>query len=256
MKLRIIIITLCLTFLGHHFEIEAKRGPRRKRAYNCSAKYQKAHTRFEKGRYGDVQSRLSDMKYNCNGHPVYDSLLYLLGRAYMLGKKPQEGKVEFQQLTRDFPESPFFVETRYRIAQCSYLTSASWDRDQTETRQAIRELNLFLDRYPDSGFADSAKADLAACREKLAKKDFMSASFYKKIEEFESAVVYYRVVINDHPETSYVPHAKLAMAESLLKINQNSEARSILDDLIDTKGVAPAIKEKALDLQDKLIRAR
>ncbi|MBD3344539.1 MAG: outer membrane protein assembly factor BamD [Chitinivibrionales bacterium] len=221
-----------------------------KEAYNCSERFEKVKKKFEKGKYGDVKNICDDIRLNCHGHNVMDSVIYYLAKAQMLTKNPDEAKVEFQQIVRDYPNSPFAEEARFRIGQCSLLDSKSFERDQATTKEAIRELRRFVISYPQSPFADSAKVYYSQAIEKLAKKEFSNARFYEKIDEYEAAVVYYKVLINEFPESKYVPEAKLNMVEDLMKVNRETEAQAILEDLLNSeigneiRGKAEALKER------------
>ena len=49
-------------------------------------------------------------------------------------------------------------------------------------------------------------------RNKLAKKDFYTASLYIKLEEFDSANIYYYSIINNYYDTEYVNDALINIA--------------------------------------------
>jgi outer membrane protein assembly factor BamD len=135
---------------------------------------------------------------------------------------------------RDFGQSPFEEESRYRIGYSSAAGSLDFQHDQTTTKDAIRELGEFIEMNPASRYVDSAKASLGECRDKLAKKEFMNARFYEKTSELEAAIVYYKVVLDEYPECQYVPEAMLSMAEDLVKMNRTGEARDVLRELVDS----------------------
>ncbi|MBD3392133.1 MAG: outer membrane protein assembly factor BamD [Chitinivibrionales bacterium] len=224
---RVLVVGLTVVFAVSSATDAAWRS-RRKKRYDCSARLARALVKYDKGRFGDVKTILTDTKYQCGGHSAMDSILYYLGMAHLQSRSANEAKLEFERLINDFPNSPFAEEAAFRIGHCSYLSSNPPARDQSTTRDAIRELTNFLDRHPESALADSAKKYLHKSREKLAEKAFNTARFYEKIDKYEAAVVYYRALIDEYPESEYVMESRLATARCLARVARAVEARDEL----------------------------
>jgi len=244
-----IAILICIAVGWSAPSVERRK--KQSRLIDCSVKLKKVVAAYGKKHYGEVEIDLAEMKTSCSGHNAMDSIIYFLGMAYLLDKKPEEAKYEFQEIMRDFPKSPFFEEAHFRIGHCSHAAAPTYERDQADTREAIRQLNEFLDTYGDSRFADSARYYLAEANEKLAKKEFMSARFYEKISEFEAAIIYYKTVVSDFPGSKYVPEAKLQMAEDLVKVRRPAEAVQVLDEIL-SEPAPDDIRIKAKALKDRL----
>ncbi len=242
-----ILVIGCLAFLP----LDSMAAKGEKKAANCSEKLNKAIERYNDGKHGDVILSLADLKVQCSGHESMDSLIYYLGMSYMMKERTEEAKYEFKQLIRDFPRSELTEQARFRVGHASFIGSRSYERDQTETKQAIRELSQFVEMNPDSKYRDSAVVYLNDAIEKLAKKDFMSARFYEKMEEYESAVVYYRVFLEEFPESKFVPEATVSMAEDLYKINRISEARDLLQEVVAAE-YPQEIRSRARSLLDRI----
>lgn len=203
------------------------------RRFDCRERVEEAIARYEKGRYNDVKTKLDEVRYQCGGHSVIDTVLYYLGMAHLRSKQALEAKGHFERLVQHYPNSVFAQEALFRIGHASYQESNPYNRDQTETRQAIRELRVFLETYPEGSLADSARVYLDKCNDKLAHKQFSSARFYHRIDEYEAAVVYYRTLIEEFPHSAYVGQSKLYMAQALVKINRSGEALSVVEDLLE-----------------------
>lgn len=246
------IVSLCLAAFAapspaHHRSDKIKA----KKLYNCQIKTARAIAKFEKRRYIDAQTILMDVKLNCSGNENMDTVLYYLALSYMRQKKFIEAQGEFEQLTREFTQSAFAVESEYRVGYCDFMNAPLADLDQNATRDAIRKLQDFMDANQDSPFGDSAKACIETGISKLAEKEFLNARFYEKSNRFESAVVYYRIVIDEFPQTAFANKSRLGMAEALYKLNRQTEALGAIDDLLTSSPDAET-KEKALVLRDKL----
>lgn len=252
MNFRPLLICLIATCIAFPAAVYAKTAKKPRPVIDCSAKLKKVLQDYQKKHYADVQLALTDMKISCSGHDAMDSIIYYLGMSYLLDKKAVEAKIEFQQLVRDFPNSVFFEEAHYRIGQSSYAGSNTFDRDQSSTKDALRELIDFTESYSESRFVDSARLYISDGTEKLAKKELMSARFYEKVEEYEAAIVYYKVVVTEYPQSRFVPEAKISMAEDLIKVNRMSEANEVLDEVINEPGMTDAIRTKARALKARV----
>jgi outer membrane protein assembly factor BamD len=228
-----------------------ERRKRRKPRYNCSEEIQKALSLYERGRFGRVSTILSEVKLQCSGHQVIDTALYYNGKALLETKSEGEAKNEFQRLIQDFPNSPFYEEAHFLIGYCSYLESYPPDRDQSITREAIRELREFAEQFPQSEFADSARVYLKKCRGKLAQKEYNNARFYERIGEYEAAVIYYQSLIENYPESELILQAELNLAEALIHVNRTTEAKAVVDELSD-ETVHKEIRQRIIELYKKI----
>jgi outer membrane protein assembly factor BamD len=250
-KLRHVALIMGLILLvPSHGAQRRKRGPR----YDCSVRVNKAIKAFERKRYNEVRTILEDVHYQCAGHSVIDTAFYYLGMALLRNKSPIESKTQFERLIQNFPNSGYNEEAHFRLGHCSFLESNPYDRDQTKTHEAVRELTDFVDMFPGSPFADSAKTYLDRCRDKLARKEYESARFYERIGEYEAAIIYFKAVIDEFPRSAYVPESKLLMARALLKVNRTIEAREVIDDILGGS-YSDEIVHKAKALRDNLRRS-
>jgi len=224
---------------------------RTKKLYDCSGKIQKAIEKYNKKKYLDCQDILTEVLTQCPGHSAYDTALYYQAKSMLATKKYDEAKTEFDRLASTYPNSPFYEEAFFRIGQCMFLESNAPDLDQATTKDAQGRLKDFCESFSKSLYADSARAVIALTEEKLAEKEFLNARFYEKIDQFEAAVVYYKMVIQGFPQSKLVPEAMLAMAEDLIKSNRMGEAATTLDDLTSRTN-DDAVLKKARSLKSKL----
>jgi outer membrane protein assembly factor BamD len=207
---------------------------RRSKQFDCDEKVRKAITSFQKKRYNQVKTIMDEVKINCRGLSVMDTGMYYLGKAYLLLKQPNEARLEFEMFVQEYPNSVFAEEVQFLLGCCNFREANSYERDQTKTNEAIRKFTEFIELHPESKFADSAKWYLNECQERLAKKEFESAQFYEVIKQYESAIVYYRYIIEQFPQTSFIPECWLSLAKNLAKVSRPSEAVSVLQTVLNS----------------------
>jgi outer membrane protein assembly factor BamD len=215
--------------------------------YNCSSRLSEAITKYQAGKYGSAKAILDDVKLQCAGHPIMDSVEYYLAMSMVRMKLYADAKLEFTRITQDFPHSSFFDEAQFRIGYCVFKMSRPVERDQDETREAQKLFSDFLEVYPSSAFADSVQKYLKLTVNKLAEKEFSIARFYQRIGEKEAAVVYYKSFVNGYPASEFAAQARLNMGQVLIELTRKSEAREVLNELVEQEKTGE-IARKAQEL--------
>ena len=109
----------------------------------------------------------------------------------------------FKRFAKDFPRSEFAEECAFMGAYCKYLESPKSSLDQTNTYEAITELQLFINLYPDSDRIEECNSLIDELRKKLEKKDFEIAQLYLKMEEYKAALTSLNNIIKKYPSTTY-----------------------------------------------------
>jgi len=238
-------VLICLVVPPSTF---AKRG----KLFNCGESLHEGIEAYNRGRDNKATAVLQEVVYQCGGgYAAVDSALYYYGMSLLRSDRAAEAKSQFRRLVETHPDSPFFEEAHFRLGQSSFVQSNAFDRDQTETRQAIDELSDFVRAHPESPWVDSAQAYLKNCRDKLAHKDFASARFYHRIEKYDAAVVYYRTLMEEYPDSRFVPESKLYLAQALSRTNRVTEANLVVNDLLEGE-YGEEIKRRAELLQQRL----
>jgi outer membrane protein assembly factor BamD len=205
----------------------------KKPRYDCSKRIALALDKYNKKKFSSVKTMLDDVKLQCAGASGLDTVGYYLGMSLLHMKLYHEARLEFTNLMQEFPNSPLYEEALFRIAYAVFKGSRPVDRDQTETKEAHRLLNDFLENYPSSTFADSAQKYLKLAVDKLSQKEFEAAKFYQKIGEKEAAIVSYKAFIEEFPGSTYTPQAFLNLGQVLVDLKRSAEASTILTKLVE-----------------------
>ena len=211
--------------------------------YKCSERLETAAQRMEKKNYTDAIRILEDVRYQCGGSPLMDTVYYYAGMSHFRLKQYDDSRAEFETLYREHPRSPFMDEGHYRLAQMRFLQAHQWFRDQTETREAMRLLGDYVDTYPNGAYIDSAAALFKTSMDRLAEKEFNNALFYRKQKEHEAALIYYRAVLAEYPESKFAPESVVGMAEMLVALGRTQDAQDILEEL-DSAAFDEALKSR------------
>jgi outer membrane protein assembly factor BamD len=134
----------------------------------------------------------------------------------------------FRTYAKTFPNSPLIEEVEFKAANCSYLLSPNWSLDQTETRSAIQELQLFMDQFPASAYRDSSQHMIDNLRGKLERKSFENAAGYHKIGQYKSATIAMKNALKEYPDSPYREQLHYLILDSYYKYAlQSTERRKL-----------------------------
>lgn len=121
---------------------------------------------------------------------------YRMGDYYLSG-------YYWKRFIRQYPTSKHVEEATFLSAMCAVHNSPEYHLDQTETLNALDELQIFVDLYPDSELIDSCNQIMDRLNGKLEKKQFESARLYHKTEQHKAAVVAFDGMLEKYPNSTY-----------------------------------------------------
>jgi outer membrane protein assembly factor BamD len=86
-------------------------------------------------------------------------------------------------------------------------------------------------RFPDSRAAQRAATKLVRLADMFADKDYRSGRFYQRLKAYDSAILYFRGVVADYPQSRYAPQALLRLVQIYRLLNYADERRDTCDHL-------------------------
>ena len=121
---------------------------------------------------------------------------------------------QYGRFARQFPYSEKVEEAHFYSAWCKYKQSPDYSLDQSLTREAMEEFELFAERYPRSTRIPEVNNCLDEMRKKLIRKDYEIAYGYYFIEEYHAAYQSFKTFLNLYPEAPQREDAMFYMLES------------------------------------------
>lgn len=122
---------------------------------------------------------------------------------------------EFQDFLSLYPTHPRAPFAQYKLGMVHFHQMRRAERDQTETRNAIREFENFLDRYPtDAEWTSTVQARLREARDRLSEHDFTVGHFYYRAKFYPGAVNRFRQILDNDPEYSKRDEVYFYLGES------------------------------------------
>jgi outer membrane protein assembly factor BamD len=168
--------------------------------------------------------------------PMRPDAKLAIGDSY-LGEGTSEAYVlaiaEFQEFLSYYPTHPRADYAQFKLGLSHFRQMRSPQRDQTETRDAIREFEAFMIRYPNSPLLPDAKSHLRDARDRLSTSEFQVGAFYYRIHWYPGAIDRLTVLLKTDPEYTQRDGAYFYLAESYYKANRGKEALPYYERLLD-----------------------
>ena len=139
---------------------------------------------------------------------------------------------EFREFLTFYPTSPKADYAQYRlaVAQCEQMLAP--ERDQTNTREAVKELQVFVDRYPNSALLPEARALMRKAKDRLSEASYRVGFYYYRAKWYPGAVDRFRQVLSEDPEYTNRDAVYYHLAEALLRQGKNAEALPYFERLL------------------------
>ena len=192
-------------------------------------KFDKGEQFYNSGKYTRAKDELQSVIMNNPGSQMALDTQYLLGESHFKLKEYEDAALEFDRFARFSQNYERTELARFRICECAINMSNSFQKDQTNTIEAIDRLQEFIEDYPSSKNTDAASNEITSLRLKLAKKEFESARLYLKLEEYDSALIYLNNVLTQYYDTEIVDEVRLTIVFLYLLQNEVELATSYLE---------------------------
>lgn len=188
---------------------------------------------FADGDYLDAQTQLRIIILNAPGSTLVDRAQFLLAECHFKIKEYLLAAAEYEKLVRLYTRSEYLDDAQYKVGLSYFELSPKSDLDQKYTLLAISEFQKFLEDYPDSQLISEVAPKLDAARLKLARKEYNTATLYRRMAYFESAVISYNTVLSTYYDTEFAEPSLYYKADCLFKMQKLAEAATSLRVLLD-----------------------
>ena len=153
-----------------------------------------------------------------------------------LGEGSAEGFVlaqnEFREFLAFYPTHKRADYAHYKLAMTHFYQMHGPERDQTETREAIKELTAFLERFPRSAIVPEAQQKLREAKDRFSQSEYRVGFFYFRNKWYPGAIERFASVLKNDAQFTNRDAVYYHLAESLMRIERPAEALPYFDKLI------------------------
>jgi len=183
---------------------------------------------FEEDKYVKASQQFNIIVERASHTDLGDDALFFLAESYFLNEDYDLALIEFEKLVSRMGFSPYIEKSRWRICETLMLLSPNFYHDQDSSMKAITQIQEL--------------------RSRLAEKNMETGKLYVKLKAYDSAIVSYKIVINDFYDTKFFEEANIEVIRCLSLLNKKDEAKQFLLNLEKNEKsvVTDSFKKKAL----------
>ena len=167
--------------------------------------------------------------------PVRPDAKLAIGDTY-IGEGSSESLVlaiaEFQEFLSFYPTHPRADYAQYKLGLAHFRQMRAPQRDQSETRNTVREFETFLTRYPNSTYAPEVRNRLREAKDRLSEAEFEVGRFYFRIHWYPGAIDRLTALMREDPTFTARDGVYFYLGESLIKVSRQAEALPLYEKLI------------------------
>ena len=131
---------------------------------------------------------------------------------------------EFREFLTFYPTNPKADYAQYKLAMSHFRQMRAPERDQTETKAALVEFDIFFQKYPDSALTSEVKQSWRIARDRLSAASVVVAMHYYRIRWYPGAIDRFREILRDDPAFTGRDAVYYYLAESLARTDKTAEA--------------------------------
>lgn len=225
-------------------------------------KYEAAKAFFTEGSYGKAATLLEELVPILKGSSYGEEALYMLGMTYQNQGDYVMAANYFTTYYTSYPRGEFTEEARFQSGRSLYLGTPEFRLDQTNTYNAIRELQVFIEFFPSSARRLQAQDMIFELQDRLVEKEYYSAKLYYDLgtytgnssiastgNNYQAAIVTAQNVLKDYPYTSMrealallILKAKYGLAKESVEEKKQERMQDVIDEYYAFKNDFPESK--------------
>ena len=186
--------------------------------------FEYAKNLYDRGKYLDAITEFTVITLKYSGNPIVDDAQFYLAESHFKNEEFLIAVSEYQKVINDYPESVYVQGCFYKIGLSFYNLSQRPELDQEYTLKALRQFQIFIEAYPDSDLRPEADQRLFELRSKMARKQLLGGNVYRKMGIYDSALIYYNILLEKYYDTPSAERAMYWKGFCLYKLKEYEEA--------------------------------
>jgi outer membrane protein assembly factor BamD len=184
---------------------------------------------LKKKHWADAREYYRQVVDNYPQSPIRPDAKLGIGETY-LGEGSTEALVmganEFREFLTFYPTNPKADVAQFHLALCHQKQMRAAERDQTETKDALKEYQVFFDRYPNSELMPEVRTQWREARDRLSMASYRVGVTYYRQRWWPGAVARFREVLAEDKEFTGLDGVYFHLADSLLKADTTADKKA------------------------------
>jgi outer membrane protein assembly factor BamD len=158
-----------------------------------------------------------------------------LGDTY-LGENTTESVIlavnEYREYLTFYPTGKRNDYAQFKLGMAHYAQMLGPQRDQTQTKEAMKEFETFVERFPQSPLVEEGRRRLRDCRDRLSQSEYEVGLFYWRTRWYPGSIDRFKSLLKDDPEFTRRDAVYYYLADSLGRMRLQAQAIPYLDKLL------------------------
>ena len=139
---------------------------------------------------------------------------------------------EYREFLSFYPTNARADYAQFKLGMAHSRQMRGAQRDQTETRETIKEFETFVARYPNSRLMAEGRAKLREAKDRLDESDYLVGYFYFRQRWYLGAIDRFKTLLKEDPAYTARDAVYYHYAESLIKMKQEAAALPLFEKLV------------------------
>ncbi|HEX9704045.1 MAG TPA: outer membrane protein assembly factor BamD [Gemmatimonadales bacterium] len=178
------------------------------------------------------------------GHVDVPEAMYYLGETYFQTSQWLQAANEFRKVADEHPTSRYAPLGLLRAGDAHLRIWRRPELDPTSGRTALAIYQELAGRYPATDAAARAQIHVRQLRDWFANKAYQNGLFYLRRKAYDSAIIYFKDVVANYPETPHAASALLRLVDTYRTIGYQEEVRETCEHLRRFYAPAPGVLDQ------------
>ena len=140
---------------------------------------------------------------------------------------------EFRDFLAQYPTHDRADYAQFRLGMVYFLQMRRAERDQAETRNAMVEFELFLERYPSSPLRPDVESRIREARDRLSESYYVVARYYHRRKWYPGAIDRLEQILKEDPTYSGRDAVYFHLADSFRHSEREEEALDMFEQMLE-----------------------
>lgn len=183
--------------------------------------FQQGLSQFSEEDYNDAAKLFEKSIMKADTPELAAKAQLFLADSYFMMEDYAQAIPSYEQYLNIYEGSKEEPRVIFRLGTSYYRLIPSIDRDQTNTREALKKFELLQQEYPEFSKNKKVKSLIEKLRNRLARKEMYVADFYFRIGEDEAAESRLKNIVENYKDTKVFPRAALRLSEYFIEEGKN-----------------------------------
>jgi outer membrane protein assembly factor BamD len=189
---------------------------------NVDLKYKAAVRYFDKKDFYHAATLFEELVPVLKGQKQAEKVQFFLAYSQYHQGQFIMSSYYFKKFANDFPRSEYAEHSFFMHCVSLYEDSPEFSLDQTNTKTAIEEFQVFVERFPNSKHIVDANEIMDELNGKLEKKAYYQAKLYYQMREYRASVTTFENVIKDFPSSRFLEEVSYLKIDAQYNFANNS----------------------------------